>query len=108
MGIDSRRRVGLALENLEVRDLEGMAWHSLQLMIEQQPTGNALASLIREVLGGLPSCSKSAAKSRLQLAQQALDHHGCKLPVSFLPEVVQLMLAYIQLPLMEGLDYRML
>eukprot|EP00967_Tisochrysis_lutea_P011766 scaffold13233_cov21-Tisochrysis_lutea.AAC.5 len=64
-----------------------MAWHSLQLMIEQQPQGNALASLIREVLGGMKAI-------RPELANEGVE--DVALPVSFMPEVVQLMLAYIQ------------
>jgi len=34
-------------------------------------------------IAGLTTCSKPAAKSRLQLAQHALDHHGSKVCTSW-------------------------
>jgi len=38
---------------IQVRDLEGMAWHSLQLMVEQAAAhGPDLVNLLRDVLGG--------------------------------------------------------
>jgi len=38
-----------------------MAWHSLQLMIEQQSSGSSLVELVREVLAGMLLCVVATA-----------------------------------------------